>query len=224
MEVWEREAERMATARTTPTRKLTGRPRKRKRRDLRREFMDGALELIYELGISGLTIRELARRLRVSHNAHSCHFADKADLLAAIATEGQRELDQEMRSASRIAGPPLVKLQEAGRAYVNFALKNPALYSVMFDHPYPFGTHPELDTAALGTFDTMVEFVTQCQADGMMLPGTARQHTSVCWSAAHGIAKLLTTGRLHFDTAREKQAFAEFAIKNLLGDWPRVTP
>ena len=210
----------MATGKGKSTPSVQGRPRKEAQRNLRREFMEGALALVGELGMAGFTIRELARRLKVSHNAHTRHFVDKATLFAAIAVEGQRELDQYMRRAASIEAPPLVKLQLAGRAYVTFALHNPAHYSIMFDHPYPYGTFPELDTVALGTFDTMVQLVAQCQADGLMLPGPVRQHTSVCWAAAHGIAKLLITGRYHFETAAEKQAFADFAIANLLGHWP----
>ncbi len=181
--------------------------------------MVGAVSLIGESGLIGFTVRELARRLRVSHNAYTRHFQDKGDLLARIAEEGQRELDAQMKASSDTQLPLLERLRQGGLAYVSFALREPVRYSVMFDYPYPYGTYPDLDQIALETFGTMVVLIEKCQENGLF-PGDARLHASICWAALHGVAKLLTTGRLHYETDAEKYAFADAAVTNLLGDWP----
>ena len=58
--------------------------------NLRQALIDGALELIEERGVSALTLREVARRVGVTHAAPQRHFADRAALVDRIA-DGQRD-------------------------------------------------------------------------------------------------------------------------------------
>ena len=51
---------------------------------LRETLLQAAIELIPELGPAGFTLREVARRAGVSHNAPYRHFEDKEELLAAV--------------------------------------------------------------------------------------------------------------------------------------------
>ena len=60
--------------------------------DLRRALIDASIGLIAESGPDGFTLREVARRARVSHTAPYRHFREKSDLLAAVAEQGFLEL------------------------------------------------------------------------------------------------------------------------------------
>lgn len=191
--------------------------------DLRRALIEAALVLISETGAEALNLREAARRIGVSHNAYTRHFADRDALLAAISLDGHVELRQWMADAAGRVTGALDKLKAAGRAYILYALAHPAHYTAMYDHAYPLGKHPDLDTVSYASFYAMQALVEQCQTEGLMLPGPALLHTCLCWSAAHGIAKLMITDRMHFDTESEKLAFVEFAVGNIMGDWPRTT-
>jgi len=64
--------------------------------DLRNALLETAVELIREQGFEAFTLREVARRAKVSHAAPYRHFRDKADLAAAIAEEGFGLLDAAM--------------------------------------------------------------------------------------------------------------------------------
>ena len=66
---------------------------------LQQALLDAAIQLIAEIGANGFTLREVARRAGVSHNAPYRHFADREELLAAVALQGFRELDQAMLDA-----------------------------------------------------------------------------------------------------------------------------
>lgn len=201
------------------------RPRKAKAAyhhgDLRRALMEIALVLIGETGAEALNLREAARRLGVSHNAYTRHFADRDALLAAIALDGHVELRQSMDRASKPVTGALEKLKAAGRAYILFALAHPGHYTAMYDHAYPLGKHPELDAVSYASFYAIQALVEECQRNGLMLPGPPLLHTCVCWSAAHGVAKLMITDRMHFDTEAERLAFVDFFIGSIMGDWPR---
>ncbi len=52
--------------------------------DLRRAIVAAALEILSETQSHDFSLRELARRAGVSHNAPYKHFAEKGDLLAAV--------------------------------------------------------------------------------------------------------------------------------------------
>lgn len=56
--------------------------------DLRVALLRASLDLMREQGDHRLTLREVARRVGVSHAAPFRHFRDKNALLAAIAEEG----------------------------------------------------------------------------------------------------------------------------------------
>ena len=70
--------------------------------DLRRAIVKAALEILHETQSLEFSLRELARRADVSHNAPYKHFADKRELLAAVSAAGFETLTKRMARA--IAG------------------------------------------------------------------------------------------------------------------------
>jgi AcrR family transcriptional regulator len=100
--------------------------------DLRRARIDAAMELVTKEQNWQFSMREVARRAGVSHNAHYNHFRGKNDLLGALAAAGFDKLREGMLSA--IAGVDSTKeaLAVSGRIYVRYGTRNPALYRLMF--------------------------------------------------------------------------------------------
>ena len=113
--------------------------------DLEAALKAAAVQLIAERGVDGFSMREAAVAVGVSPSAAYRHFADKADLLAALSRDAFSELGQRfevsMARAEAKAGPgpqavALARFTAQGRAYVQFALDHPARFQVMFG---PFG-------------------------------------------------------------------------------------
>jgi AcrR family transcriptional regulator len=100
--------------------------------DLRRSLIDAALELLAEEQNWAFSLREVARRARVSHNAPYNHFADKQELLAAVAASGFLTLRDRMRKAIAAVDRPDEALVKTGIVYVRFGVENPAFYKLMF--------------------------------------------------------------------------------------------
>src|SRR4051794_574241 len=102
--------------------------------NLRRALMDEALRVIDEDGPSAVSLRELARRIGVSHAAPAHHFADKTALYTAIATEGQIMLAEGMEAAAASGGSDHEhsRFLDVGLAYVRFAAEHPAHIRVMY--------------------------------------------------------------------------------------------
>lgn len=100
--------------------------------DLRRALIQAALELAAEEQDWNFSLREVARRAGVSHNAPYNHFAHKRDLLDAAAAAGHDLLRSELTAAIAKIADPRAALSKMASTYVGFGIKNPALYRLMF--------------------------------------------------------------------------------------------
>jgi AcrR family transcriptional regulator len=178
-------------------------------------LLEAAIELIAETGPGGFTLREVARRAGVSHNAPYRHFQDKEELLAAVAAQGFDELTLSMTAATAKQKTGLDQLRAAGVAYVDCALRRPEHFTVMFDAPV--GDACGLADAGTRSFQTLVGVIDACQKEGALPPGPALPLALVAWSLVHGVAKLAVAGRLPGSKTKILE-FARFAIEaNLRG-------
>ncbi len=165
--------------------------------DLRRVLLEASLKLVEEEGIGALSLREVARKAGVSHNAPYYHFKDRGSLLAALAEEGFAELAREMAEARAAARDARARLEACGRAYVRFAVKSPARFKLMFRPelaaPSEEGAVAKASTPAL---DTLTAAIVEAQAAGLAPAGDPRPLVLTCWSAVHGLASLWLDGPL----------------------------
>lgn len=183
--------------------------------NLREELLGAAIRLIAEVGPTAFTLREVARRAGVSHNAPYRHFRDRDDLMAAVAAQGFHELTQAMVDAAAPKTDALERLKSAGIGYVTFALRRPEHFTVMFDAPMSDRKHPDSPEGKLA-FSTLMSFVKDCQDKGRLPAGDLHQMALLAWTMVHGIAKLAITGRLPFRSNAEVLKFADFVISQSL--------
>lgn len=157
--------------------------------DLRAALLQAAGKALEKQGITGLSLRDAARRAGVSHNAPYRHFADRDALLAALAAEGFRMLGEALRDKPGRA---------RGEAYVRFALEHPQRFRLMFGGLLPITRYPELRESASGAYQSLVD-----AWKDMPEPQIA---AAAAWSLVHGLAQLLLDG--HFAAhAAERDAF-----------------
>jgi len=99
--------------------------------DLKNALIQAGIEILSREGLNALSLRKVARRAGVSHAAPYAHFADKQELVAAISTEGYKEIYERVHGAvQRHQGEPLRQLVEAAWAYVEFALNDPDHFKI----------------------------------------------------------------------------------------------
>ena len=92
--------------------------------DLQRALVRAAIEVLSESQSTDFSLRELARRAGVSHNAPYKHFADKRELLAAISAEGFELLAKRITDATKRLRNPRARLAAMGRDYVRHGVRN----------------------------------------------------------------------------------------------------
>ena len=154
-----------------------------------------ARDLVNENGLMAVSLREAARRVGVSATATYRHFVDKDHLLAAVAAEGYQEFADLLRTAG--SGPE--GFPAMGLAYIEFALKNPGLFRLMFG---PLRRekerYPELDAAAEAAFAVLMDGAKQA------VGGRSEDVESVAyaaWSFSHGLARLVLDDVIPYERA-----------------------
>jgi len=173
--------------------------------DLKRALLDTAREMLQEDAGWQFTLREVARRAGVSHAAPYKHFADRGALLAEVATNGFLTLQAAMRSAAeRHTESCRATLQAIGLAFIDFGLANSSLYRLMYSAEIDKSAYPQLEQAALGTFDALLSVLEQGQKSGGLRPGPVRGQAAACWALVHGLTTLQIDGQLTQDKVGNK--------------------
>ena len=169
--------------------------------DLRQALLDGAVRLIKEEGMREFSLRKLAKAVGVSHAAPYRHFENKEAILATLMLEGHKRLRMSLLDArARCPGKGIDKLLAQGRAYLEFARRNPEYLSVMFSKEgmaaarsvgEKLGAHQE-DYDSFGVVETTVS---ECQTEGSMDPRADTGALSLhAWAEVHGLALLRNEG------------------------------
>jgi AcrR family transcriptional regulator len=171
--------------------------------DVKRAVLDASLALIEEGGVGALSMREVARRAKVTHGAPYHYFPDRAAILAGLAEEGFELLTREMATAmQKEPTGTLDRFEACGRAYFRFAVRHPAYMRIMF-RPELSGPadHPSVDAAAERAMGLLVVCVTECQSAGAMSSEEDPMGIVLTsWATMHGLASLWLDGplrRLH---------------------------
>jgi len=152
--------------------------------ELKPALLAAAAQLLGEGGAALISLREVARRAGVSHNAPYRHFADRDSLLAALAEDGFRELDRRMDAETG-------GLAAFGQCYVRFALEQPGRFALMFGAGLDKTRYPQLQQAALALYRRLAQAVHETAP--AREPEVA---TLAAWSLVHGLAQLLLDRQL----------------------------
>jgi AcrR family transcriptional regulator len=162
--------------------------------NLRATLLAQAEQTLREHGLDGLSLRELARQIGVSHGAPRRHFADRQALLDALAEAGFERLGAQLRAAAESAGEGYeARLRAVGLAYVRFAISDAALLELMFASKH--GEHANaLHEPAERAFSLILELIEEGQATGALEPGEPERIGLLLFATMQGIAALVTTG------------------------------
>ena len=176
--------------------------------DLRAALIEAGFAMLKKEGAHQLSLREVARRVGVSHMAPYRHFPDKEALLAAIAQTGFEKLGKKVSAAiAAEEKSPLAQMEAAAVAYVRFALEDTEHIKVMFGGFISDRTkYPATREAAMSNFEMILGILSSCQSQGLVRKMPVEQQALAAWSAVHGIAMLLVENQLQFLDIDAKQA------------------
>jgi AcrR family transcriptional regulator len=198
----------MTTTATTPARSAA-------KDDVRAGILKASLALMNEGGLGALSMREVARRAGVSHQAPYHYFDDREAILAELAGEGFDQLYDYIVSAIGLARDKAGKNRAMGEAYIRFALNNPEIFKLMFRcEMCDLARYPNAKAKADKCFNIVVQIL---GAHGTSADKTNPDLAPViaAWSMAHGLATLMLEGKLaqsFGDTIDQREAAANRII------------
>ena len=185
--------------------------------DLKRALTGAALQLVQEKGPKGFTLREVARRAGVSAAAPYRHFADKAQLLAAVATQGFVQLHETLDATVAAHSDLSEQALAMGKAYVRWAVSHPDYYQVMFGTELDKTESPEVILAGARAFEDLLDTIKRCQETGLIPAGDPRETAGPIWSLLHGISMLTIGSDLtHVGIREDTEALTERSLRQLL--------
>lgn len=166
--------------------------------DLREKLIAATETLIRERGVDGFSLREVARRAGVSPAAPAHHFGDARGLLSEVALLGFQEFGDALAAGDALGGSdPGARLYEQGKAYVTFALKNPARFQLMFAQGKCDPAYKNLNEVSNRSFAVLEGGVRAAMglSASAAMPAEGYGYLMAVWSCVHGFAHLALGGQ-----------------------------
>jgi len=190
----------------------TAAPTKPRVAEARQRLIQAAIAEIERTGNAAVSIREVARAAKVSHNTPYVHFPDKQALLMAVAAEGFWMLVESMEAAAEGASEAADRHRQYGIGFVRFGLSNPGLFRLIGNHEVIGATaSAELQQARFAAAQLFGRAVTDLvrHHDGAFVDPKIAAVAG--WALVQGLTSLLIEGQLSPGLlgARDGEAVAE---------------
>jgi AcrR family transcriptional regulator len=166
--------------------------------DLKNALIQAGVEILAEEGLGALSLRKVAKQAGVSHAAPYSHFVDKQALVAAISTEGFKQLYFQIEGVfEAYRDDPKNLLIETAWAYVQFAVNEPDRFKLMFSSVLEKEKeYAEFVEISQENFSQLVKIVEVCQQKGVLKSGASDVIAVSVWSTVHGFTSLLLEGQI----------------------------
>ena len=159
--------------------------------DLHAALVDAGLKALESQEIGDISLRQLAREVGVSPTAVYRHFPNKEALLSALGNAGIEQMAA-WQSEAAAATAPGDEFAATGRAYVRWAIANPALFRLVFGRCRNVGQSIFGENAAARMLRDNAQNAAGNEAATQRLMLQA-------WAVVHGLAMLILDEQLPRD-------------------------
>lgn len=175
--------------------------------DLKEDCVRAAHQFIAENGVEALSLREVARRLGVSHQAPYKHYPNRDYLLSEVMRRCFKDF-ADFLDARELHEAPEEDLASLGRQYLTYAANHALEYRLMFGTPWPdVAEEVGLVRDAVHSFDVLRSVLrrtysnrpdeTAVDLDAMFI-----------WSSLHGLASITQSNVMGHLNLSAKAIFA----------------
>jgi AcrR family transcriptional regulator len=202
-------------------RESSGRERRRDR--MRGAILAEALAILREVGLEGIGLREVARRLDYSPAALYRYFESREEIVAALAQESMALLGERLRAAAGdraavAADRGVDRLIAVGEAYLAFAAQEPERFRLLFSG-LPSRRRSLIELPASDSpYQVVLDVVSGAIAEGRIAREFDVESAAfVLWSLVHGMAVLRSTHLRDFDA--DFDSLQRLALERLIVSW-----
>ena len=163
-------------------------------------LIETTIQLIEEIGVEKVTVREVAKRSGVSPGAPFRHFKSKSALLTAVAEQAVERLFEAVTSAQdpALENDPLAQLERIGQGYLAWVRTHPTHFQIVSDRKLIDFQASEISTTLNARIRArMLDLLTRARDSGQLAPGQDIE-TVILNSRAvvYGLSRMYTDG--HF--------------------------
>jgi len=170
--------------------------REREKSETRDKILDAARELFITEGYDGVSMRKVAERIEYSPTAIYVHFADKEDLFHELCYQDFARLAEVFQSAT-MPLDPVERLKHIGRTYLEFGVRYPNHYKLMFMTPHPIAELDERDHEVKGNPEVDAYAFLKLTVQQAIDAGRFRDDlkdaeliSQTVWAGVHGVISL----------------------------------
>jgi AcrR family transcriptional regulator len=158
--------------------------------ELKEACVRAAHEFVAEHGVERLSLRDVARRLGVSHQAPYKHYPSRDHLLAEVMRRCFRTFAAHL-DGREAAVDPRDELASLGARYLDFAARHPVEYRLMFGTPWPaVAEEVGLVADAVHAFDILRTVLRRIHGRQRSAQGRVDLDAMFVWTNMHGLASI----------------------------------
>lgn len=164
--------------------------RAKNKEEFRRKILDAARELFINEGYERFSMRKLAKEIDYSATTIYLYFKDKDALLFAICEEFFEHLSVQLNHIRSLSQGPIDTLRQTLLYLMEFGLKQPNQYKLIFFTKSIYGTREELfekESMARNTYFVFKEIVQDCITAGKLREMDVEVIVDTLASASHGV-------------------------------------
>lgn len=165
-------------------------------RNLRERLLSAAEAEVNERGLANLSLRSVARRVGVSHQAPAHHYRNRKGLLTALTVHGQNRLRDEWAAAiERLSDEPAQRrLVELAIVYARFTDENHGLMELLTSPDLIERGAPEVLQARLELWELWKGQIAAAQAEGWRADQSTEAVALLQLATVHGAVSMWTEG------------------------------
>lgn len=189
-----------------------------KPQNVREACLSEALAIVARDGLEHLSLREVARRLGISHQTPYRHFKSRDHLLADVVARAYHDFALVLKQNADMPDAEAA-LAGMGIAYLDYAAREPLSYRLMFGTPLPPpAQHPNMMNEARHAFDLLIRALERHHmplSNGRTVSRQTIEHDALfVWSTLHGFASIRASSA--FNTLDLRSESAENIVAEIL--------
>lgn len=183
---------------------------------LKRKIITVARQVLLSDGYRNFSLRKVARKSDVSATSIYLHFENKDDLVHTLMDETIRRLNNQLKKSIKQAAGPIKKLNILANEYVDFALKNPREYQVIYlISSDEMSRYPkEKFRKARKGYEMVISVLEDGVEAGLIDEKHPRLAAYIFWAQLHGVMSVVLSKRL--DTRIDQKAFIKESIDHII--------
>jgi len=181
--------------------------KEKQRQDFKKMILDASVKLFVEEGFEHVTMRKIADLIEYSPTTVYLYFKDKNEIffhLHQMGFEKMLVMNQHLPDIKN----PLMRLYKMGENYIDFGMKNPEFYDIMFIQRAPMEALEEMEECNWSLGDTALgalkNLLQECMDRGLIQKGPVEAAAMAIWSMVHGLVSLAIRDRMNKLVPKEK--------------------